>query len=79
MNRRQSQGFFWGYRKADWNDFKTEKDYKWPIAHGNDVVGKEALVLGSSERFPDVNFFGMNPGIISLNVMSGVLGENSFY
>jgi hypothetical protein len=74
--------FIWGFpggeRKADLDDFNSERNYKWSVTHSNTVLGNEALVLESVERFPNVNFFGMNPGIISSNIMSGVLGNNSF-
>ena len=70
-------GFHGGERKATLDDFNSDKNYRWTVAHGNTVVDNEALVIDSAERFPLINFYGMNPGIISPNIMSGVFGDNS--
>ncbi|CAN5157839.1 SDR family NAD(P)-dependent oxidoreductase [soil metagenome] len=74
--------FVWGFpggdREATLDDFNSEKNYRWSVAHSNTVVGNESLVIDSAEHFPLVNFYGMNPGIIKSNIMSGVLGEKSF-
>ncbi len=73
--------FVWGFpggeRKATLDDFNSEKNYRWAIAYSNTLVGNESLVLDSAERFPSINFYGMNPGIISSNIMAGVPGEKS--
>lgn len=73
--------FIWGFpgqdRKATLDDFNSEANYRWQIAHYNTVVANEALVLDSAERYPGANFYGMNPGVISSNIMAGVLGEGS--
>jgi len=73
--------FVWGFpggkRKATLDDFNSEKNYRWAVAHINTVVGNESLVLDSAERLPSINFYGMNPGIISSNIMAGVLGDRS--
>lgn len=37
----------------------------------------EALVRETAARVPDINVFGMNPGIIKTNIMAGVLGQSS--
>lgn len=72
--------FVWGFpggkRQATVDDFNSEKNYRWSVAHSNTVVVNECLVIDSAERFPLVNFYGMNPGIIKSNIMSGVLGDN---
>ena len=64
-------------REATLDDFNSEKNYRWPVAHSNTVVVNESLVIDSAERFPLINFYGMNPGIINSNIMSGVFGDNS--
>lgn len=73
--------FVWGFpggkRKIDLDDFNSEINYNWSLAHSNGVVVNETLVLDSATRFPLVNFYGMNPGIINSNIMSGILGDNS--
>jgi NAD(P)-dependent dehydrogenase (short-subunit alcohol dehydrogenase family) len=73
--------FVWGFpgqdSKATLDDFNSEGTYRWKTAHSNTVVANEELVLDSAQRFPTVNFYGMNPGIISSNIMAGVLGEGT--
>ena len=74
--------FVWGFpgkdQKATLNDFNSESRYVWHTAHSNGVVVNEALVLDSAVRYPTLNFYGMNPGIISSNIMAGILGEGTF-
>ena len=57
--------FVWGFpggkREATLDDFNSEKNYRWSVAHSNTVVVNESLVIDSAERFPLVNFYGMNP------------------
>ena len=69
-------GFPGGEREAgSIDDFNSEKSYNWYAAHMNGVVGNEALVLDSAVRYPSVNFYGLNPGIIKSNIMSVLLGD----
>ncbi len=74
--------FIWGFpgtnQKGNLDDFNSERSYNLMAAHSNTVIGNEALVLDSAKRFPTVNFFGMNPGLLKSNIRSGVLGEGSF-
>ena len=73
--------FVWGFpggkRTATLNDLNSEQQYRWSVAHSNGVVVNEALVLDSAVRYPSVNFYGMNPGIISTDIMTGVFGKNA--
>jgi NAD(P)-dependent dehydrogenase (short-subunit alcohol dehydrogenase family) len=73
--------FVWGFpggeRELDFTNIDSSRDYRWQTAHSNTVVFNEALVHDTAARFPDVSVFGMNPGIISTNIMSGVLGQSS--
>ena len=64
-------------RDASLDDFNSERNYSLSIAHSNTVVGNEALVLDGATRYPSVNFFGLNPGIIKSNIMSGMLGTGT--
>jgi NAD(P)-dependent dehydrogenase (short-subunit alcohol dehydrogenase family) len=70
-------GFPGKEREATLDDFNSERDYSVSIAHSNTVVGNEALVLDAATRYPSVNFFGLNPGIIKSNIMSGMLGSET--
>lgn len=50
--------FIWGFpggeRKATLNDFNSEKNYGWTIAHSNTVVGNESLVIDSAEQYAKI-------------------------
>lgn len=73
--------FIWGFpgndRKVALDDFNSERSYRWATAHYNTVVANEALVLDCAVRYPSVNFYGMNPGIMKSNIMGGLLGEGT--
>lgn len=79
-----TQGIFAGSKRSastegiERDDFNSELNYVWKTAHSNGVVVNEALVLDSAARYPTLNFYGMNPGIISSNIMAGILGEGTF-
>ena len=74
--------FIWGFpgmnQKGNIDDFNSEKKYSLVSAHANGVIGNEALVLDGSMRYPEVNFYGMNPGFIKTDIMAGVLGRGIF-
>jgi len=70
-------GFPGSDRKATLDDFNSEGRYHWQTAHMNTVVGNEALVLDCADRYPSVNFYGLNPGLIKSNILAGVLGEGT--
>ena len=73
--------FVWGFpgtnQKGNLNDFNSESSYSLMAAHSNTVIGNEALVLDGAIRYPSVNFYGMNPGLIKSNIRSGTLGEGT--
>lgn len=73
--------FVWGFpggeRSLDLTDIESTRNYRWQTAHSNTVVFNEALVLDTVARFPEINAFGMNPGVIKTNIMAGVLGQSS--
>ena len=62
----------------DLTDIESTRSYRWQTAHSNTVVFNEALVRDTLARFPEINVFGMNPGVIKTNIMAGVLGQSSF-
>lgn len=43
----------------------------------NTVAGNEILELDGAERYPHINFFGLNPGLIKTNIRSNFLGRDS--
>lgn len=56
------------------DDLNAEKSYgRWAV-HMNTVAGNEMLVLDAAKRYPDVSFFGLNPGFVSTNIRSNLLG-----
>ncbi|WP_130175901.1 SDR family NAD(P)-dependent oxidoreductase [Cryobacterium sp. SO1] len=74
--------FVWGFpggeRALDFTDVQSARDYSWQTAHGNTVVFNEVLVSHAAARYGEVAMFGLNPGIIKTNIMSGVLGERTW-
>lgn len=40
----------------------------------NTVAGNEALVLDAAKRYPKLNVFGLNPGLIKTNIRANLLG-----
>jgi NAD(P)-dependent dehydrogenase (short-subunit alcohol dehydrogenase family) len=58
-------------------DLNSETSYQAINAHMNTVAGNEALVLDSVRRYPDLQIFGLNPGIIKTGIRGNFLGEGS--
>jgi hypothetical protein len=40
----------------------------------NTVAGNEALVLYGARQYPDINVYGLNPGLIKSNIRSNMSG-----
>jgi NAD(P)-dependent dehydrogenase (short-subunit alcohol dehydrogenase family) len=59
------------------DDLNAEKSYSGFAVHMNTVAGNEMLVLDAVKRYPNANFFGLNPGLIKTNIRSNFLGENT--
>jgi NAD(P)-dependent dehydrogenase (short-subunit alcohol dehydrogenase family) len=55
-------------------DLNSEKTFSPMPAHMNTVAGNEALVLYGARRYPDINFYGLNPGLIKSNIRSNMSG-----
>lgn len=55
-------------------DLNAERAYSAMTVHMNTVVGNEILVLDGAKRYPQVNFYGLNPGLIRTNIRSNFLG-----
>lgn len=58
------------------DDLNAEKSYGRMKVHMNTVAGNEMLVLDAVRRYPQANFFGLNPGLISTNIRSNLFGSN---
>lgn len=59
---------------GDPTDLNSEKSYRAMPAHMNTVAGNEILVLDGAKRYPHLNVFGLNPGLIKTNIRSNFLG-----
>lgn len=61
--------------KAD--DLNAEKSYKAMDVHLNTVAGNEMLVLDLAKKHKNINFYGLNPGLLPTNIRSNFMGANS--
>lgn len=59
-------------------DLNQEKSYGAFKAHMNTVAGNEAMVLVAAERYPGLNVYGLNPGIVKTRIRETLFGENSW-
>jgi NAD(P)-dependent dehydrogenase (short-subunit alcohol dehydrogenase family) len=67
-------GFPGNGQAGNLDDLNSEKSYGRWTAHMNTVAGNEALVLDGAKRYPNANFFGLNPGFIKSNIRSNLFG-----
>ena len=51
----------------------------WKGAHMNGVVGNDALVTYLSNQNNNINFYGLNPGIVLTDIIANFLGMYSIY
>jgi len=74
--------FIWGFPGAGHtgkvDDLNAEKSYGAISAHMNGVAGNEVLVLDSAKRYPNANFFGVNPGAVKADIRRNLFGGHSF-
>ncbi|HXD20366.1 MAG TPA: SDR family NAD(P)-dependent oxidoreductase [Vicinamibacterales bacterium] len=59
------------------DDLNGERSYSAMPVHMNTVAGNEMLVLDAARRYPNVNVYGLNPGLIKSEIRSNFLGEGS--
>jgi NAD(P)-dependent dehydrogenase (short-subunit alcohol dehydrogenase family) len=59
---------------GDSADLNAERYYSASQVHMNTVAGNEMLVLDSVRRYPNARFYGLNPGLISTDIRSRLLG-----
>lgn len=60
------------------DDLNQDKNYGLMKAHMNTVAGNEALVLVGAKRYPQLRFFGLNPGLVRTNIRDNMLGQGSW-
>jgi NAD(P)-dependent dehydrogenase (short-subunit alcohol dehydrogenase family) len=63
-----------GTQLDDWN---AERAYDAMAVHMNTVAGNEALVLDAKQRYPELDVFGLNPGLVKTGIRANYLGEGS--
>lgn len=63
---------------GDPTDLNAERSYAAFPVHMNTVAGNEALVVDYARRYPNVGFYGLNPGLIKTNIRANFLGEGSW-
>lgn len=62
---------------GDPSDLNAERSYAATAVHMNTVAGNEAIVLDGKQRYPHVDFFGLNPGLVKTSIRANLLGEGS--
>jgi NAD(P)-dependent dehydrogenase (short-subunit alcohol dehydrogenase family) len=62
---------------GDPSDLNAEKSYDAFAQHMNTVAGNEAIVLDAKQRYPHLDVFGLNPGLIKTRIRSNFMGEGS--
>lgn len=60
-------------------DLNAERGYKAMAQHMNTVAGNEILVLDAAQRYPHLDSFGLNPGLVKTNIRSNFLGKSRFF
>jgi NAD(P)-dependent dehydrogenase (short-subunit alcohol dehydrogenase family) len=79
--RAKPRVFVMGYPGTGQNgvagDQNSEKTYAAFEVHMNTVAGNEMLVLDGVTRYPALNFFGLNPGLIKTNIRDNFFGKDS--
>jgi NAD(P)-dependent dehydrogenase (short-subunit alcohol dehydrogenase family) len=59
------------------DNLNGEKSYRATPVHMNTVAGNEMLVLDAAKRYPNVNVFGLNPGLLKTEIRNNFLGEGT--
>ncbi|PVM92716.1 SDR family NAD(P)-dependent oxidoreductase [Caulobacter endophyticus] len=60
-----------------YDDLNAERSYKGMAVHMNTVAGNEILVADAVDRYPELDTFGLNPGLIKTDIRSNMLGAGS--
>ena len=61
------------------DDLNAERSYGAMAQHMNTVAGNEVLVLDAANRYPHLDVFGLNPGLVKTNIRSNFLGGSMFF
>lgn len=78
---RRPRIFVTGYpgsnQAGDPTDLNQERSYSRWTTHMNTVAGNEALVLDAIDRYPKIDVFGLNPGLVKTSIRGNLFGKNS--
>ena len=58
-------------------DLNATKSYSRWTVHFNTVAGNEALVLDAVTRYPNADFFGLNPGVVKSSIRANLFSDNA--
>jgi len=62
---------------TDLDDLNAERAYKSFAVNMNTVAGNEMLVLESGKKYPHLNVYGLNPGLIKTSIRDNFFGKGS--
>ncbi|MEM5717746.1 hypothetical protein AAGC89_04445 [Proteus mirabilis] len=68
-----------GGQKGTPEDLNAERSYKVLAQHMNTVAGNEILVLDAVKRYPNLDSFGLNPGLVKTNIRNNFFGKSRFF
>jgi len=71
-------GFPGKKNSADLDDFNSDRNYSAMAAHLTTVVANEALVTYLNTQYPELNAYGLNPGLIKTEIRNNFLGAGSW-
>ncbi|WP_375452546.1 SDR family NAD(P)-dependent oxidoreductase [uncultured Devosia sp.] len=58
-------------------DLNADRSYDGWSVHANTVAGNEILVLDAVDKYPNANFYGLNPGLVETNIRAKALQKLS--
>lgn len=61
------------------DDLNAERSYSAIAQHMNTVAGNEVLVLDAATRYPHLDAFGLNPGLVKTNIRRNFLGGSRYF
>ncbi len=61
-------------QSADLQDLNAERSYNGTKVHLATVAGNEALVVDAVRRYPQLDVFGLNPGLVKTDIRSNMYG-----
>jgi len=66
------------HASIDWDNIMSEKDYGSMKAHAVTIAANDLMVKELSTRFPNIDTFGLNPGMVTTDIRKPVLPKGVF-